>query len=111
MKLVIQHDRLENTSLMYLWLLAGKTLAVKFSHDSDTSSSTVAESDKVLIPPDQDITSEELQTPDITSEDPQVPLFFSMWTIFSQLILHACSHLPFFIQQLWFCCHMYLEYL
>lgn len=68
---------LQNTSLIYLWFLAGKTLAVKFSHDSDSSSFTIAESDKVLIPRDQDNSSsltDELETPVITSEDPQVLL-------------------------------------
>ncbi|XP_027353590.1 1,4-alpha-glucan-branching enzyme 1, chloroplastic/amyloplastic isoform X2 [Abrus precatorius] len=51
-----------------------KTLAVKFSHDSDSTSSMIAESDKVLIPQDQDNSAsltEQLETPDITSEDEQ----------------------------------------
>ncbi|KAG5055660.1 hypothetical protein JHK85_008170 [Glycine max] len=51
-----------------------KTLAVKSSHDSDSLSSAIAESDKVLIPQDQDNSAsltDQLETPDITSEDAQ----------------------------------------
>lgn len=60
------------------WLLSGKTLSAKLSHDSDSTSSTIAESDKVLIPQDQDNSAsmtDQLETPDetdITSEDAQV---------------------------------------
>ncbi|KAH1078609.1 hypothetical protein GLYMA_19G192800v4 [Glycine max] len=51
-----------------------KTLALKSSHDSDSLSSAIAKSDKVLIPQDQDNSAsltDQLETPDITSEDTQ----------------------------------------
>ncbi|XP_061370951.1 1,4-alpha-glucan-branching enzyme 1, chloroplastic/amyloplastic-like isoform X2 [Gastrolobium bilobum] len=51
-----------------------KTLAGKFSHDSDSSSFVVAASDKVLIPEGQDDTSsltEQVENPDMILEDPQ----------------------------------------
>nr|KYP71087.1 hypothetical protein KK1_010330 [Cajanus cajan] len=51
-----------------------KILAVKSSHDSDSLSSAIAESDKVLIPQDQDNSAsltDQLETPDITPEDAQ----------------------------------------
>ncbi|RDX73804.1 1,4-alpha-glucan-branching enzyme 1, chloroplastic/amyloplastic [Mucuna pruriens] len=51
-----------------------KILALKSSHDSDSLSSAIAESDKVLIPQDQDNSASltgQLETPDITSEDAQ----------------------------------------
>ncbi|XP_054801932.1 1,4-alpha-glucan-branching enzyme 1, chloroplastic/amyloplastic-like isoform X1 [Prosopis cineraria] len=53
-----------------------KTLVGKFSHDSDSSSSAVAASDKILVPGDQDDAStltDQLETPEITSQDPQAP--------------------------------------
>lgn len=53
---------------------AKTSLYAKFSHDSETKSSTIAESDKVLIPEDQDNSASEtdqLENPDITSEDAQ----------------------------------------
>ncbi|XP_057438157.1 1,4-alpha-glucan-branching enzyme 1, chloroplastic/amyloplastic isoform X2 [Lotus japonicus] len=49
-------------------------LAVKFSHDSDSTSSAIAESDKVLVPQDLDNSAsltDEVETPDITTEDVQ----------------------------------------
>ncbi|RYR53139.1 hypothetical protein Ahy_A06g028110 isoform B [Arachis hypogaea] len=58
-----------------------KSLAVKCSHDSDLSSSSVAESDKVLIPQGHDnssTTTDEVEAPDITSEDPQKIQEFTM---------------------------------
>ena len=54
----------------YLWPLSAKTLALKASHDSDSLSSAIAKSDKVLIPQDQDNSAsltDQLETPDITS--------------------------------------------
>jgi len=68
-----------------LWLLSGKTLAVKSSHDSDSLSSAIAESDKVLIPQDQDNSAsltDQLETPDITSEDAQVLFSYSILNMF-----------------------------
>ncbi|KAI5425540.1 1,4-alpha-glucan-branching enzyme 1, chloroplastic/amyloplastic isoform 1 [Lathyrus oleraceus] len=50
------------------------SLYAKFSRDSETKSSTIAESDKVLIPEDQDNSvslADQLENPDITSEDAQ----------------------------------------
>ncbi|KAL5060200.1 hypothetical protein RYX36_031804 [Vicia faba] len=50
------------------------SLYAKFSRDSETKSSTIAESDKVLIPEDQDNSvslTDQLENPDITSEDAQ----------------------------------------
>ncbi|KAG5033422.1 hypothetical protein JHK85_017404 [Glycine max] len=54
---------------------SGKTLALKYSHDSDSLSSGIAQSDKVLIPQDQDNSAsltDQLETPDITSLDTQI---------------------------------------
>ena len=64
-----------------LWPLSGKTLALKSSHDSDSLSSGIAQSDKVLIPQDQDNSAsltDQLETPDITSEDTQVLFSYSV---------------------------------
>jgi 1,4-alpha-glucan branching enzyme len=50
------------------------SLYAKFSRDSETKSSTIAESDKVLIPEDQDDSAsvtDQLENPDITTEDAQ----------------------------------------
>nr|AHW50661.1 starch branching protein II [Lens culinaris] len=50
------------------------SLYAKFSRDSETKSSTIAESDKVLIPEDRDNSvslTDQLENPDITSEDAQ----------------------------------------
>jgi hypothetical protein len=58
-----------------LWHLSGTSLYAKFSRDSETKSSTIAESDKVLIPEDQDDSAsvtDQLENPDITTEDAQV---------------------------------------
>ncbi|CAL0309935.1 unnamed protein product [Lupinus luteus] len=52
----------------------GKAFAVKVSRESDSTSSTIAESDKVLIPQDQDNSSsltDQHETPDIISEGPE----------------------------------------
>lgn len=67
--------------LYNLWPLSGKTLALKSSHDSDSLSSAIAKSDKVLIPQDQDNSAsltDQLETPDITSEDTQVLFSYSV---------------------------------
>jgi len=76
-----------NTLQWYkLWLLSGKILAVKSSHDSDSPSSAIAESDKVLIPQDHDNSAsltDQLETPVITSVD--APVLFSYLT--SNLII------------------------
>ncbi|XP_028784874.1 1,4-alpha-glucan-branching enzyme 1, chloroplastic/amyloplastic isoform X1 [Neltuma alba] len=53
-----------------------KTLVGKFSHDSDSSSSAIAASDKVLAPGGQDDAStltDQLETTEITSQDSQAP--------------------------------------
>jgi len=58
-----------------IWFLSETSLYAKFSHDSETKSSTIAESNKVLIPEDQDNSAsvtDQLENPDITSEDAQV---------------------------------------
>jgi len=68
-----------------LCVLSGKILAVKSSHDSDSPSSAIAESDKVLIPQDQDNSAsltDQLETPVITSEDAHVPLSYSISNMF-----------------------------
>ncbi|XP_058739081.1 1,4-alpha-glucan-branching enzyme 1, chloroplastic/amyloplastic [Vicia villosa] len=54
--------------------LSRTSLYAKFSRDSETKSSTIAESDKVLIPEDQDNSvtlTDQLENPVITSEDAQ----------------------------------------
>lgn len=63
-----------------LWLLSGTTISAKVSHDSDSKSSMISESDEVLIPQDQDNSAsmtDQLETLDITSEDVQVLSPFS----------------------------------
>ncbi|KAJ7976080.1 1,4-alpha-glucan-branching enzyme [Quillaja saponaria] len=62
-----------------------KIFAGNYSHDSDSSSSMVAASDKLLVPGGQGDGStsltDQLETPQITSEDPQEPLSVGNLTV------------------------------